>query len=101
MSAEQKTTNPSLRGAASNYTHCDDSPFQQTVPAVKLPVEPLLQIFDLEQNNANRIRQERDMLAEAIFKMGIELGHISPDAVITGPHLLLICDDIVRLHKEQ
>ncbi len=62
-------------------------------------VEVTPNLADLEQTDPAQIRRERDMLAEAIGMMGIKLGHIRPDAVLTGPHLLMICDDIVEIHK--
>lgn len=60
-------------------------------------IEP--NITDLEQDDATRIKQERDMLAEAIGDMGIKLGHIRPDALLTGPHLIQICRDVVEINK--
>lgn len=59
------------------------------------------QVFDLELHDATRILEERDMLADAIVTMGIDLKIISPNAVLTGPHLLQICADIVSIYKPQ
>jgi hypothetical protein len=59
-----------------------------------------VEIYDIEQNDPVRIKVERDLLVEAIVKMGIDLGHISPDAVLTGAHLLMICEDVVRINNE-
>jgi hypothetical protein len=43
----------------------------------------------------NVLKKERDLLAQAIAEMAIRMGHISPDAVITGPTLLMYCKDVV------
>jgi hypothetical protein len=53
-------------------------------------------IFDLEQTDPVRIKRERDMLAQAIVEMGIGIKLTSPEAVLTGPHLLQICQDVVE-----
>ena len=59
-----------------------------------------MEIYSIEQNDPVRIKLERDILAEAIVKMGIDLGLISSDALLTGAHLLMICEDVVRINTE-
>ncbi len=52
-------------------------------------------LYGLEQNDPVRIKLERDMFAEAIAKMGVESGLLSPDAILEGPHLIMTCQDMV------
>jgi len=61
----------------------------------------VVSIHDMEQNDPERITLERDLLAQAIAKMGIKMGFINTDAVLTGPHLLMLCEDITLGLKEE
>ncbi len=58
-----------------------------------------IHVWELEQEDLKTIKHERDLLAQAIAKLGIDIGLISPTAVLTGPHLLQICEDIVEINK--
>lgn len=57
-------------------------------------------IADLETINGKRIEEERDLLANAIAELGVGIGLIRPDALLTGPHLLQICQDIKNIQNQ-
>lgn len=46
-----------------------------------------------------QVKRERDLLAEAIRNAAVDVGIISPDVSLTGPMLLLLCDDLATLAK--
>ncbi len=46
-----------------------------------------------------QVKRERDLLAEAIRNAAVDAGIISPDVSLTGPMLLLLCDDLATLAK--
>ncbi len=63
-----------------------------------MQTEVTVTIYDLEQNDPERIKTERDLLTKAIAEMAIGMGHMNPDAVITGPALLMFCKDMVTVN---
>lgn len=51
------------------------------------------------EKQAERIREletERDALAKAIADAAIKVGIINADTPLTGPHLLMLCDDMAK-----
>lgn len=44
----------------------------------------------------DQLRHERDALAEAIGKAAARVGLVAPDTPLTGPMLLMLCDDIAE-----
>ena len=44
---------------------------------------------------------QRDILMQAIHKTSIDIKLCDPDAAVTGPHLLMFCDDIVSIVNSQ
>jgi hypothetical protein len=53
----------------------------------------------LTREDIEAMRAERDLLAKAIGEMGVNSGLIRADASLTGPHLLMICEDMVSAGK--
>ena len=51
-------------------------------------------VYDVEQEDPVRIKQERDILIQAIYEMGVRCGMIDPESVVTAPHLLMILEEI-------
>ncbi len=51
---------------------------------------------ELQAEN-ERLRHERDMLGKAIANAAIKLGICRDDVPLTGPMLLMLCDDIAEM----
>lgn len=54
----------------------------------------------LEQSLVEALHQ-RDALMQAILKTATDIGLCNSDGVITGPHLLMFCDDFTNLFLDQ
>lgn len=46
-----------------------------------------------------RVTCERDMLAEAIANAAIKAGIYNGEVPLTGPHMLMLCDDLAEVIK--
>lgn len=44
---------------------------------------------------------QRDVLMEAIHKTAIDIGLCDKNVAITGPHLLMFCDDFISIFNDQ
>lgn len=53
------------------------------------------------REEAQRLTGERDALAEAIRDAAVKVGIVAADAPLTGPHLLMLCNDLASSESEQ
>lgn len=49
----------------------------------------------------DEMKRQRNLLAKAIGEAALKAGIVREDADLTGPHLLMLCDDLAALTAER